>query len=568
MKFLSFISQYGLRLIIAVFFIVALAGIFNDYSLNTGGDETVLMAASIKMIAEKTLRPAYETFYHVPFGVYFYLTPFILLFLALRLSGVFTDFNSLKEFVIIDYQKLLPFARLLSVIMAAVSIYLLYKIAQKLFNNKWLSLLASFFLAFSLMFVQVAHLGRVWMPQVMTILAAFYLIVVLCQRQENKVKDYLLAGLGVGLAMGTHVVGVFVYASFFAAHYLKNSTKKIKDILLNRHFWLANLAIAACYFLVMYLNPYGFKNYINREGGVSPKVGHLFDQSYNLNFGLDQNAGLLKDTFDKLIFYPRALFEHEPLLVLIAIYGFVLLFRRERKIFILITAFIFFYYLGVSFIGWEPRYILPAVPFFALAASYGAVYAYEKLNKKSVSIALAAVMAIIFIMPLAWDYRVIQPSNRLSAIKWVYNNLPAGTRIINFDPLFELNESQETMSDIRRYVPGYETKKRSFLLSKPETELKQPNYYILYPSYFSEPPKELTGKKYDYLIFFWNKQSEFKYYQDLAKDLKLNLSLVKRFPESASENSQAIEMNGDMKRPIYAIFKMTRGPIIDIYKIK
>ncbi|MDD4900817.1 MAG: glycosyltransferase family 39 protein [Patescibacteria group bacterium] len=565
-KLLNFLQAQGLRLIIIIFFIVGITGIFYDYSLNTGGDETVLMAAAIKMISEHTLRPNYPTFYHLPAGAYFYLLPFILFFILLRLLGVFTSLSSLKEFGTIDYLKFLPFARFLTVLMGMISIYFLYKITQKIFNNKWVSLLAAFFLSSSLMFVQVAHLARVWIPQVMTILLAFCLIIILYQRREDKLKDYLLVGLSIGLAFGTHVVGLAVYASFFTAHYLKNASKKIKDIfILNKYFWLVNLVIIMCYFLLFYLNPYGFKNYINKQGRILPNISYLSQNNLSDDIA---NAGLHRDFFDKMAYYPNALLQHEPLLVLLSLLGFVILFLRERKIFYIIVSFIIVYYPVISFVGWEPRYILPVVPFMALAAGYGISALYKKINKAAVISSLVPIMIIIFAIPLIWDYRIIQPGTRLTARGWIYKNIPAGSSIINFDPALELNENQSCLADINKFASSYFTKKRAYLLSQPEEEYPGPNYYVLNYGYFNDLPKELLNKKYDYLIIGWSDKAQLEKELDQAEPFKLQNSLLKRFPESADENGRYQDW-WDMPRPIYTIIHDNiKAPVIDIYKLK
>jgi len=569
-KLLNFLLSKGLILIMIIFFINGITGLFFDYSLNTGGDETTVMAATVKMISEHNLRPNYPTFYHVPLAVYFYLLPFILFFAFLRLTGVFTDLNALKEFGIINFYSLLPFARFLTVLMGLVAIYFLYKITEKLFNDKRISLLAAFFLSSSLMFVQVAHTARVWLPQIMTILIAFYLIVILYQRREDKIKDYLFAGLSLGLAFGTHVVGIMAYSSFFIAHYLKNRGKKIKETFLtNKYFWLANLAIIICYLLTFYLNTYGFKNYINRQGKIWPNFSFLFDSSQ-----LDQSAGAgleaaKMNLFDKLIHYFGVLITYDPLLILLALGGFLVLFFRERGIFYLLFSFTAVYYFAISFIGLEQHYIVPIIPFIAMAAGYGVLALYKKINKTLFFSLMAPVMVIIFFLPIIGDYRMIQPGGRLAARDWIYKNIPSSSHIINFDPRLELNESKASLTDIKKFTEGFYTKKRAYLFAESETEYPRPNYYVLNYTYFNGLPKELFDKKYDYLLVPWNNPEDLKIALDRAKVFKSGLTLIKRFPESADENTETATMREDMPKPIWTILTVkTRGPILDIYKLK
>lgn len=561
-------------MIMVLFFIMGLTGVFYDYSLNTGGDESVLMAATIKMVSDHTLRPNYPTFYHVPLAVYFYLPAFILLFVFLRLTGIFTSLNALKEFGVLNPYSFLPFARLITVIMAAIAIYFLYKIAQKLFNNKLISLFTAFLLSSSFMFVQLSHLARVWIPQTMVILLTFYLIILLYKSQENKIKDYLFAGLGVGLALGVHVIGIIVYAPFFIAHYLKNEAKKFKDIFIkNKYFWLVNITIIIFYLFIFYLNPHGFKNYINRDGKIWPNFSFLFASSpiadNNASNSLFFNVFVW---FKKFGYHTGVLIEYDPIMVLLSIAGGVILFLRERKIFYILISFILTYYIGATFAGLIPYYILPIIPFLALMAGYGLYYFYKKIStiiNRPAAFALVSIILILnFMPPLIWNYRIIQPGARLTARDWIYKNIFSGSSIINFDTLLELNENQSSLADIKKFADSHFTAKRAYLLSKPAGEYPQPNYYVLYYDYSISLLKESLNKKFDYILISWNDKADLKNKLDQAKIFKLNLTLLKRFPEAADENSSYKDWR-DMNQPLDTIIHDNiRAPIIDIYKLK
>ena len=557
-----------------IFFLVNITGIFRDYSLNTGGDESVLTAATVKMIADQTLRPNYPTFYHVPLAVYFYLPLFILFFIFLRLSGIFTSLDSIKEFGILNFYNFLPLARLATVLMGLASIYFLYKTAQKLFNNKWISLSAAFFLSSSFMFVQLTHLARVWIPQTMAVVLAFYLIIILYQRREDKFNDYLLVGLSLGLALAVHVIGIIVYSSFIVAHYLKNAPKKLKAIfLVNKYFWLVNLIIILFYFLIYYLNPYGFNNYINREGGLWPNFGFLFDPAAT-GIGSASNSLFFNiiDWLRNFGYYAKILIEYDPILVLFFIAGAAILFLKARKKFYIIISFILAYYIGATFAGLISNYILPVIPFLALAGGYGLYYFYKKIKAKiNQPVAIAVILFIFtlnFMPPLIWDYRLVQPGARLAARDWIYDNIPPGSRIVNFESLLELNENRLSLTDMEKFASNLYTKKRAYLLSRPEAEYPQPNYYVLYYDYFSDLPEVLRSKKYDYLIISWHDKQQLKLRLDQAKLFKSQPVLLKRFPESANENSRYQDLR-DMKQPIITVITdKIYSPVIDIYQLR
>lgn len=568
MRIVNFIQARGLALVMILFFFSGLTGIFVDYPLNTGGDESVLTAAAVKMISDRTLRPNYPTFYHVPLAVYFYLLPFILFFIFLRLSGAFTSLDSLKEFGLVNFYGFLPFARLITVLMGLASIYFLYKIAQRLFNNKAISLAAAAFLSFSFMFTQLTHLARAWVPQTLTVLIAFYLIVILYQSRTDKLKNYLLVALSLGLAFGTHVVGLLAYAPFLSVHYLINKTKKIKEIFLtNKYFWLANVVLVICYLLIFYLNPYGFKNYINRQGKIWPSFNLMLES------GAVASSGGANNLFRDFGYYAVALIEYDPILILFFIMGVFVLLLQEKEKFYLIAFFILTYYLGITLVGLVPYYILPIIPFLALVAGYGLYNLYEKIKLKINKPAALAMVFFVFILnftPLVlWNYRLIQPGARLAARDWIYKNISPDSRIINFDTLLELNENKDSLADVKRLAGNFYTKKREYLLSGPAKEYPRPGYYVVYfDYYFRDWPEELLNKKYDYLIISWKNKEELRAMLNQAEIFKLKAALIKRFPEAANENGDYKDWR-DMAKPLYTIMKDNiRGPLVDIYKVE
>src|SRR3989344_4546093 len=190
------VEKYGIVYILVFFSVLALTGIFSSFSvLNLVGDETVLTAATLKMLAEKSLRPAYPTNSHMPFGVYIYLPFFIVVLAFLRFSGLFATFDELEIFGILEYAKLLPVARFISVVLGVASVYLVYRICRKLFDNVFIALLAAFLLATSVVFLQLAHFGKVWMPQIFVILLAFYFIAALYKKEQPNLKDYFWRGV-------------------------------------------------------------------------------------------------------------------------------------------------------------------------------------------------------------------------------------------------------------------------------------------------------------------------------------------------------------------------------------
>ena len=216
--------------------------------------------ATLRLIADHSLRPAYPTFYHLPLAVYLYLPVFVIFIAGLFWTGVFHDISAFKQFVILDYFKFFPLARLVTLGLGLLSIYLIYKISQRLFKSQLAGVIAAYFLATSLLFVQRSHFGKIWLPQTFTIILALYWITDFYSTRQAGVKHYLKSALGVILALGTHLIGAIVYVSFIVAHYLRNKEKPLRAIVLEKKFWLVNLLIILAIPAIYYKNPYGFNH--------------------------------------------------------------------------------------------------------------------------------------------------------------------------------------------------------------------------------------------------------------------------------------------------------------------
>ncbi|MBI4778940.1 hypothetical protein HY797_00615, partial [Candidatus Falkowbacteria bacterium] len=231
--------------------------------------------------------------------------------------------------------------------------------------------------------------------------------------------------------------------------------------------------------------------------------------------------------------------------------------------------FILAYYVGVSFAGLIPYYILPIIPFLCLIAGYGIYNLYVKINKPAALAIIVLILILNFIPSLMWIYRLAQPSTTMMAREWIYDNIPSGSKIINFDIPLELNENKQAINDIKNFSSQF-NKKRVYLSLMEEINYPKPNYYILYCSYYDVIPEELMKKKYDYLIVsFWNK-IDFEEKQARLNDLKFKqkAALYKKFPEGADENNFSMNL-ANITNPIYnLLFKIRQsGPTIYIYKM-
>lgn len=560
-------SKYGIIYILAGFAVLALIGIFYNFSvLNTIGDETVLMSATLKMIAEKTLRPAYPTNYHMPFGTYIYLPFFVFALAFLRFSGLFASFDELIEFGILEYAKLLPIARFVSAVLGIASIYLVYRICQKLFNNIFISLLASFLLATNITFLLFAHFGKVWMPQIFTILLAFYFIIDLYKKDEPGLKDYLKSALLIGISFGTHFIGVIVYLPFLVAHYFKNRSRRFYEIFItNKNLWSANLFIILLVLLVFYLNPYGFVNYASWS---SSSASNIIDRGVDLE-------GAKFDFWRGISAYAVFLFDYGHVLTIIFLAALVHLFLRSKDLFFILFSFIAGYYFVIgpliaSSARPVPIYLGPMIPFMAIIAAYGIYEFYQSgfLSKKIKIALIFAVMVFSLYLPIVLDYAILRPSSVVAANKWIHNNIPSGSKIINLGFTLPLNENKDSIRDIKKHSPEFLTKKQSYLLSLDEEKYPKPNYYIFEPSiYRDDVPSEILNTNFDYVIISWQSGGYDSAFRKAESYGARKENLIKMFPENATLDSFGDNIEA-IRQPLFNLLKVTHnGPKIAIYAL-
>lgn len=563
---INLIKKYGIWVIIATFGILSVLGLFYDYSLSTAGDEKVVMTAVLRMMNDYSLRPNYPTFYHLPLAVYFYL-PFFAIALVILFVFKFQDISALKSFIILDHYKLLPVARFVTLLFSLATIYLVYKISEKIFKNRWISLFSAYFTASSTMFIYMSHFARVWMPQIAVIVFGLYILILFYEKLKPNVKDYIVVALVVSLSLGVHLIGSLIYVPFIVIHGFKNKGRGfLKTYIFNRFFWMTNAIMVVCMLLIFYLNPYGFLNY----GRVIIPALLSSTPAGETIYGSDVLKKMeLSDPFSrKITYYAETLVAYDAALTLIALASLAVLFMRRRDIFYILSSFIVAYYVLISFFGSTPRYISPLIPFLALVAGYGVYCALGRVGKKTQVALIAAIVVLTLLPSLALTRLFSMPSTRALATEWIYKNIPQGVALVDTDSYLELNGNKQTMEDSKEFTTFF-TVKQAYLLSLAEKEYPAPNYYVYLAPHFQEIPSVLQKKRFNYLVISWWNRDDFAKKLDSVRSLMPHtITLVKRFGGVGEESSAAIDLANDTKWPFPYLFSMSRtGPIVDIYEL-
>lgn len=617
--------EWVLALIILGFLFIAGTGLFYNFGLPIAvpGEVTPLPAA-LKMIADHTLRPAYPTFIYLPIAA-FAMLPFVLLgVLTLPFFGVTASVDAIREFGILHYAQLLPWIRLASVFYGALAIYLLYLIARRVLERRETALLAAFFLATSLLFVELAHFGKVWIVQLLTIIFTLWATLKLFDKPTR--RRYVFAAVGIALSFGVNVVGGLVYVPFVVAHALRHrGVPLVRRFFMHRDFLLAHALLFGSALLFYYLNPYGYANYLSY-------IKSFFSLA-TTSSGLDQIISGQNTAYcdslgimTALTYYPHILVEYELPIVLFALLGLVF-FRRKimekRNEAIILGSFALAYFIGITAItvlGINPcqaRYILPVVPILALLSALLVTSAREVVGKRlSATILFLALLTALY-GPLMFDARLMLPSTRMMAREWIFANIPDGARVVMLDETLDLPENEATLRDIETYAPYFMTKKREYLLNSlkeysgvrywkdgenaPQfaagTDRRQLSsvpdgdsssrknamavaphggatrfYYIFTPTYFrGDIPAELMGERYDYIIVsWWNPTDRREQLALIEKSGILDtMERIMRFPDTATDETESMDLAGETRDPLFTLPLLRQnGPVIDVYRLQ
>lgn len=559
---IKFIKEnWILIFILIVAFILRVIGIFYSYPLTVVSDETPTLLASLKMIGTHSLRPSFPGYYY-PALLSYILSPFLIIFLGIgRISGIFGSVEAMKEAVLLNLGMFIPVARFMSVFFGTFSVYLVYKICQKVFNKR-VALLAAWFLAISYFHVSNSHFAQTWTTQTFFILLAFYYAFILYQKERSTCWNYVLSGLLVGLAFGINFVGIISYLWFIPVHFLKNRDKGFVGIFIrNKNFWLMNLFLLLTISLVYYLNPYGLNNYFSRITDPSASAvagsGYSSYKPFSLSF------------LKILYFYIKITLIQEPIFFGFALIGSVLLWWRERVAFYFLIPWVVLYYLMISpLTGGMTRYLLPAIPLMAIVAAKFTQIVLSRITKnKIVWICLVIIVsAYTLCLSVLLDSRMLKDDTRVLARNWILNNISSGAVIKNEDLGESLNliENKQSIELIKENYPALFSTKRKYLLNLPDEKYPSPSFFL---SFYLDTADLI--KKFDYVIL-----SSFKK-EDLDKEaagVKETAELVKFFYpiKNASLLRGPLLPFDDSSFGPRLLFSYLdyNGPYIEIYKLK
>jgi len=532
--------------------IIGGAGIFGNYDDNGlivgGGIESASIGSVLKFFRDFNLADKYETL--LP-GVIILYIPFIAIVLGAYLFLGLGTVGQLKELAIIDTYKFIPYFQIATLIFGVIAVYVFYKICLEVFKRERTSLIASYLLATSLIFTQQLH-ASAWMLQTMVILISIYYSLLLLKKEKWRIWDFIISALLIIWAVEIETVGLIAIVPFFLVCWQRRRDMKISRWVLNLFLFFSPIILGIVFFA--YLNPVTFRLYFS-----------LFNKSSQLGLG-ETYYGL--DIWGRFLDSFRILILLEPLLFVLALFGVIAAFWKNKFLlqFFGLYAFLYYLVLGPLLGGMAERRLLPIIPAFTAFAAFFINFLFEKYNSHCARKIIYCGLLLFLVGPLIFNILFIRKGSATEARNWIYQNIPENSSILDKCRL-ELNENKEILNEIAQNYPSFFTTKRKYLLDNPSILASRKGYFVRTDDIVNNS----DDKKIKYLIicYFNNKEKieALKFSRTIEKINLYNSAVT-------SINLFSLTYPPDLKKPglsglFSALFNIPYfGPNIEIYELK
>ncbi len=284
--------------------------------------------------------------------------------------------------------------RLLTVLFGVATVFLVYHIGWRLLGSKQVGLLASLMLAISPTHVSHSQLITPDAFLVFFLLLSFLGSVGVLK--EGRSRDYVLAGLGAGLAASTKYNGALILVSLIAAHSIRYGRSGSK-----RGSLYLGIGLSVAAFLLT--TPFALLDWEAFRTGAQFELRHY----------ATGHAGMEGNTLKWYISY---LLTIEGPVAFLAILESIRGFSARSKNTLALSIFPVTYFVFINrFVVRNDRTLLPLIPFLFLLAAHFIVKAFNKIRYSFLRAPLFFIAAFIILISLILAfplYRAIQGYTR------------------------------------------------------------------------------------------------------------------------------------------------------------
>ena len=408
--------EAGLALLFAVGLGLRLWGISYGLPAITHPDEPDPIGVALGMLQTGTFDPNW--FYYGTFYIYLVLPFFGLHYISLKGRGAMrtiTDVSALEP----SFYRV---ARMVSAVAGALTIILVYVLSTRIWagnTGKRAGVIAAAILTFSFLHVRQSHYAVT--DAVLTFLITASLIAIIKVLNVGGWRDYLVAGLLIGVAGATKYSAAPLLLILALAHVLGRPASRWLSVgPLVAFAGVAAGFVGAMPYAVLnwtvFLDHMGFLNTISSMI-VDPSARFAFLFGYSFESGFGNVLGLM--VWGSII---------------VAIYR-----RRPPEIVLAAHALLFIALITNAEIRVMPRYWLPVIPAVAVLVggyvSEASEWVQERFRPPTGATAAAtAMLVVIAVLPTAqgsvrFDRASSRTDSRAAAYVWLNENYPAGTTV-------------------------------------------------------------------------------------------------------------------------------------------
>jgi len=369
-------------------------------------DETILVHRALA-IASGDLNPHF--FNYPSFQFYLLAIAYGIYFVLGYIGGQFSSVADFERLYFFDPSPFFLYGRLLTAIMGAVSVAVVYFIGRELQNSRT-GLLAALFFALSFLHVRDSHFLTVDVPALLH--GLLYILFALQFARIRSMRVLIAGGIFLGLAASTkYNLGLLAPIIAWCLLASKSVAKRYEYALL-----LSGVVLAA----FLCASPYIALDFPTFWRDLSFERAHFAD-----GHGMDLGKGWLYHARFSL---PLSL--GWPLFILSIIGLIDWAWRGTHTGRALVIGLLCYY--GVSGSGKLVflRYVLPLIPLLCLAAAA----LLERLGRRFLTRGMVWAIAVIIVSPTAyasWQHSSLlaQKDTRVLAAEWVEENVETGASI-------------------------------------------------------------------------------------------------------------------------------------------
>lgn len=358
-------------------------------------------------------------------------------FLAIKFSGLNFGFTP-KVIDELDFQyfvenasyfigvPLLIISRFINVLYGVGCVILVYLICQKIFSNKYISLLSAFSLAVMPLHVRESHFSTADIPLVFFILLSFLFSIRLYQKPS--IKNYLFAGIAAGFASSIKYYPLPLLPLFICCLF---SGWRI----FVKRFFVLVFSIAVGYIIAM---PYVFIHY-DKMLAFIPFVltWHAPDQLDAQRTFLTRFLPTYFHQFHlKFLFLEGIL----PTTFIVGLFGLLVGLFKYKVLFLLVALVPIVHFIFINFyVKQIYEYIpLPILSFYAIFIGVG-TYHLLRISRNLFkvrllkSLTIFSILLIIYLPSLIYSLQIdlacSEDITDFQARDWVIKNIPANSRV-------------------------------------------------------------------------------------------------------------------------------------------